>query len=323
MKQNDTETASTIVRYELPRFWLSYDLGTIYQYLVSASATVHSLTTTPYQRSWVEKLQAVQLKMEAAGTSRIEGADFTENELEAAVDLNVSIEDLITRSQRQARAAAKTYTWIAELPSDHPITEDLVREIHARVVQDCDDDHCEPGALRKADYNVLFGVPRHRGCEGGAPCERAFGSLIQAVREEFSRHDPLVQALAFHYHLAAMHPFMDGNGRTARAVEALMLQRAGLRDTAFVAMSNYYYDEKSSYLSVLSDVRAKGHDMTPFLVFGLKGISSQCQRLFREIRRHMQKALFRNTMFDLFGRLESTMEKGATTAADCDPQDHA
>ena len=38
-----------------------------------------------------------------------------------------------------------------------------------------------------------------------------------------------------------MHPFVDGNGRTARALEALMLQRAGLRDSSFIAMSNYYY----------------------------------------------------------------------------------
>ena len=57
-----------------------------------------------------------------------------------------------------------------------------------------------------------------------------------------------------------MHPFLDGNGRTARALEALMLQRAGLRDTAFVAMSNDYYEEKQGFLSILAEVRQKRHD---------------------------------------------------------------
>jgi Fic family protein len=38
----------------------------------------------------------------------------------------------------------------------------------------------------------------------------------------------VIQALALRYHFAAMHSFMDGNGRTARALEALMLQRVGL-----------------------------------------------------------------------------------------------
>jgi Fic family protein len=39
---------------------------------------------------------------------------------------------------------------------------------------------------------------------------------------------------------AAMHPFADGNGRTARALEALLLQRAGLREACFIPMSNYF-----------------------------------------------------------------------------------
>ena len=94
---------------------------------------------------------------------------------------------------------------------------------------------------------------------------------MKAVQQEFPQHDLLIQALALHYHFAALHPFLDGNGRTARAVEALMLQRAGLRDSLFIAMSNYYYDEKEAYLTKLKEVREREHDLTPFLHFGLKG----------------------------------------------------
>ena len=92
-------------------------------------------------------------------------------------------------------------------------------------------------------------------------------------------------------------------------MEALVLQRAGLTHNAFIAMSNYYYDEKASYLKSLSDVRAVSHDLTPFLVFGLKGITLQCRRLYAEIRRHMERALFRNMMYDLFNRLESKRKR--------------
>ena len=61
-----------------------------------------------------------------------------------------------------------------------------------------------------------------------------------------------------------MHPFLDGNGRTARALEALLLGRAGLRDSAFIAMSNYYYDEKAKYLAALAETRERDHDLTGF-----------------------------------------------------------
>ncbi|MEW5981106.1 MAG: Fic family protein [Acidobacteriota bacterium] len=299
--------ALVIIRYELPRQWIRYEVTAVLPALAAAKAGLLALTQIPYQRSWADELQRIQLKREVAGTSRIEGAEFTERELDAA--LAETPQQLETRSQKQAAAAVATYRWIATIGADRPVDDQLVREVHRHLVAGCDDDHCAPGQLRGRDENVTFGAPRHRGVPGGEECARAFARLMEAARTEYRVHDPLIQALALHYHLAAMHPFLDGNGRTARAVEALLLQRTGLRDTLFVAMSNYYYEHKAQYLTSLNDTRAGGHDLTPFLVFGLHGIESQCQRLFREIRVHLTKALFRNTMTDLFGRLRSPRKR--------------
>jgi len=298
-----------MIRYELPRHWILYDANVVMFALVEAKAAVQALTTLPYQKSWVEALQELQLKREVAGTSRIEGAEFTELELDEAMRPNVSPEELHTRSQRQANAAMRAYRWIGELAAGRPISSDLVREVHRRLVTGCDDDHCPPGELRGRDYNVTFGIPPHRGVEGGSSCEEAFAGLLQSAQTEFQGHDALVQAMALHYHLAAMHPFRDGNGRTARAMEALLLRRAGLTDRAFVAMSNYYYDEKPAYLRILSEVRQAGHDLTTFLIFALRGVRIQCERLTAEIRKQMQRALFRDTMYSLFNRLETKRKR--------------
>jgi Fic family protein len=297
------------IPYERPSNWILYDSSAIIGELVGAKSAVESLSETPYQRDWVERLQQIQLKMEVAGTSKIEGADFTEGELEVALDPTSSPEGLATRSQQQAFAAAAAYRWIATLPIDQPIDAELIKQIHRLIVKDCDDDHCPPGQLRGGDSNVTFGNPRHRGCEGGVECKLALDNLVDAAERSFKGHDPLIQALAFHYHIAAMHPFLDGNGRTARAVEALALRRAGLKATTFIAMSNYYYDEKANYLKALSAVRAAGHDLTAFLVFALRGITIQCQRLLLEIRKNMAKALFRNMMYDLFNRLATKRQR--------------
>jgi len=296
-----------MIPYEIPRSWIKYNPIEILPELVEARAAVLALTEFPSQRSWAEKLQNMQLKREVAGTSRIEGADFTERELEAA--MQESPEQLQTRSQRQAASAVKTYKWIASLPDDKPITAELICAIHRMLISGADDDHCPPGKIRTKDQNVNFGIPRHRGAVGGKECESVFEALSVAVKNEFQEHNPLVQALALHYHFAAMHPFLDGNGRTARALEALMLQRNGLRDTLFIAMSNYYYEEKNGYLAALAEVRSKNHDLTAFLRFGLKGIALQCNRLLKEIRVNVQKALYRNMMFDLFNRLQSPRKR--------------
>lgn len=107
-----------ILRYKIPRHWIAYDPMAILQELMGAKAAMMALTQIPYQRSWAEELQRIQLKREVAGTSRIEGAEFTERELDAA--LRESPEQLETRSQRQAAAAVATYRWIAQLPADRP-----------------------------------------------------------------------------------------------------------------------------------------------------------------------------------------------------------
>jgi len=296
-----------IARYEPPRHWIDYDQRAIFNELMAAKAAMLALTQIPYQRSWADELQKVQLKREVAGTSRIEGAEFTDKELEVA--MHETPEQLETRSQKQAAAAVATYRWIAQLAADRPVDEGLICEVHRRLVSGCDDDHCPPGKIRSRDQNVTFGAPRHRGAEGGEENRNALEGLVAAARGAFLAHDPLIQALALHYHFAAMHPFHDGNGRTARALEAIMLQRTGLRDTLFIAMSNYYYEQKAGYLNALNATRAASHDLTPFLRFALTGVESQCRRLFAEIREQVAKALYRNTVTDLFGRLRSKRKR--------------
>src|SRR6266851_8161782 len=296
------------VQYALPDHWIKYDPTAIVGELTEAKAAVLSLTNIPFQRSWAEKLQEMELKREVAGTSKIEGADFTDRELDEAI-AGETPQDQLTRSQKQARAATKTYRWIAKLDPDRPIDEWLIREVHRRIVTGCDEDHCPPGELRGNGQNVTFGRPKHRGVEGGPDCERAIRRFIGAINQEFQSHDPLVQALALHYHFGAMHPFRDGNGRTARALEALMLRRSQLKDTLFIAMSNYYYDEKDNYLACLSAVRGGNFNLTPFLKFGLRGIAMQCHRLLHEIRRHVARSLFRDVMGQMYSRLKSTRKR--------------
>jgi Fic family protein len=285
-----------------------YNEHEIIRELTDAKAAIIVLQTIPYQRRWVEELQKVQLKMEVAGTSRIEGADFAANELEVALRAQTP-KELITRSQKQANSAVNTYRWIAELPDDLPITTALVCEIHQRIVTGCDEDHCAPGTIRSKDQNVTYGAPIHRGAIGGPECEAALQQLTAVAQSSFYGHDTVIQALALHYHFAAIHPFQDGNGRTARALEALVLQRAGLKDALFIAMSNYYYDEKRSYLEALNQVGANQHDLTAFLKFGLRGIAVQANRLAQLIKKEVSKQIFRNLMHDLFVRLESTRKR--------------
>jgi hypothetical protein len=66
---------------------------------------------------------------------------------------------------------------------------------------------------------------------------------------------------------------------------------------------------KSYVLAKSRGTRRQEHDSTPFLIFGLRGIALQSQRLFAEIQHEISKELFRNLMFDSFYRLRSPRQR--------------
>ena len=296
------------VQYQLPDCWIAYDERAVRESLVNAKASIKALKMMPLQRRWAKEFQSIRLKMEISGTSQIEGAEFLGEELDTALRAETH-EELVTRSQKQALSALKAYEWVAQVPEDQPISPELIKTIHRLVVTGCDDDHCEPGELRRDGQNVTFGSPRHRGVPGGGPCAEAFERLAKEVGTTLRGHDPLIQAIATHYHFAAMHPFLDGNGRTARALEALMLQRAGLKDVLFVPMSNFYHEAKETYLSKLAETRRQNHDLTPFLIFALGGVEAEVSRLTEMLRHEVSKEMFRNFVNELVVRLASTRKR--------------
>ena len=294
-----------ISRYAPPRRWIHYDKVAILEQLVEAKTASGVLRQLPYLPQWIETVHQEQLRLEAAGTSRIEGAEFTPQEENEALAPDSKDSTELTYSQRQLRAAEAAYKWVDSQPQDRPVNREFVLEVHRRIVTGCEDDHCEPGALRGFEHNVTFGSPRCRGAGGGDGCRDAFDALCNAIGGEFREHDGIIQAMASHYHIGAMHPFGDGNGRTARALEAFMLRKAGVNDRVMVSLSNYYYNHKEEYLGALFESRQVGHDLTPFLRFALPAVAERCNVVAGQILLNHKRVLFREFARSLFGQLRS------------------
>ncbi len=296
------------IRYRLPGHFLRYRLTPqLFTALVDAKAGVQSVSGLPYQKSWLEPLRELELKNEVAGTTMIEGATFAGDELDAALGRQTAAE-MATRSQKQAISAKRAYRWIEGAAADFP-ADRAILEIHRLMVTGCDDDHCAPGQLRGEAQEVSFGRPPHGGARGGAETREAFEALVGAVNTSFREADPLLQALAIHYHLGAIHPFQDGNGRTARGAEAFFLRRAGFATHGLVGLSNYYYEERQRYLEVLAETGAAGDDLTDFLVFGLRGIARQCARIRAIILKENKIALFKNMMHRVYNKHRSKKKR--------------
>ena len=297
-------TTAGVSRYIPPDRWAIYDRDAALDLLMAARVAAGALRQLPYLRQWISDLNELQLRREVEGTTRIEGANFSEQELDEALS-GAGRGAGLRHSQRQARAAAAAYRWINAQPASQPVDASFILQVHRLVVTDCDDDHCEPGAYRQAGSNVVFGEPRCRGAEGGDDCAAALDALCRAVAAELRLQDPIIRALAVHYHLTAIHPFGDGNGRTARAVEAFLLKQAGINDTILVGLSNYYYANREDYFASLYESRRQRHNFTPFLRFALPGVAEQCNLVAGEIITNHKRILFRELARSLFGKLRS------------------
>ena len=98
-----------VSRYAAPEQWIRYDAAAVFHLLVEARTAGGVLNRLPYLHRWIEQVHEEQLRLEAAGTSRIEGAEFTQPEEDEALAPDAAARTDLTRSQRQLRSADAAY----------------------------------------------------------------------------------------------------------------------------------------------------------------------------------------------------------------------
>jgi len=83
--------------------------------------------------------------------------------------------------------------------------------------------------------------------------------------------DPLVRMAAGHYQFEAIHPFLDGNGRTGRVLNSLFLVEEGLLDLPILYLSRYIIGHKAAYYRLLLAVTREGA-WEPWILYMLRGV---------------------------------------------------
>lgn len=91
--------------------------------------------------------------------------------------------------------------------------------------------------------------------------------------------DPLVLMAVAHYQFEAIHPFYDGNGRTGRILNILLLIQEGVLDLPVLYLSGHIVDMKSDYYRLLRAVTAEGA-WEEWILFMVKAVSASAQSTF-------------------------------------------
>lgn len=94
--------------------------------------------------------------------------------------------------------------------------------------------------------------------------------------------DPLVKMAISHYQFEAIHPFIDGNGRTGRVLNILYLIEQGLLTLPILYLSHYIVRNKADYYQLLRGVTQNG-DWQPWIIYMLKAVEETAQWTTKKI----------------------------------------
>jgi Fic family protein len=134
-----------------------------------------------------------------------------------------------------------------------------------------------------------------------------------------SEIDPVIEAGLTHYELARIHPFIDGNGRTARVMATLVFYKRGFDVKRFFALDDYYDQGRRGYYGALKNVDQNTLDLTGWLEYftdgvavSIKAVKDKVVGLSKDIKLLKEKGQVALTERQM-KIVEKIIEKGAIT----------
>jgi Fic family protein len=94
--------------------------------------------------------------------------------------------------------------------------------------------------------------------------------------------DPLIRMAIAHYQFEAIHPFLDGNGRTGRIINILFLIERGLLSLPILYLSHYIVRHKKEYYRLLDDVTKK-NEWQEWILYMLQAVTQTAQLTYHKI----------------------------------------
>jgi len=131
-------------------------------------------------------------------------------------------------------------------------------------------------------------------------CKWLGGPNFEAPAPDLIVPFAVIKAVVAHVYLAWIHPFGDGNGRTARLVEFHILFASGLPLPAAHLLSDHYNRTRTKYYRELDRASKSGGELMPFLNYALQGFLDGLREQISEVRNHQLEVAWENYVHQRF-----------------------
>ncbi|MGH2362981.1 MAG: Fic family protein, partial [bacterium] len=229
---------------------------------------------------WLNRMRDRALILEAHHTNRIEGTEVTLEQTERLLH-GESAPDVDPDAAREVLNYREAFNLVSGyLGSGEPITEGLIREVHKRLVEGVRANSAAPGEYRRVQNYVVNSVTKEIIYTPPPPLEvsQLMTEFVAWFQREAAINSVLVAGIA-QFQLVHVHPFVDGNGRTARLLSTLQLYRTGYDFKQLFTLSEYYDRDRQAYYRALQSVRQDEMDLTRWLEYFSDGLATQLREV--------------------------------------------
>jgi Fic family protein len=262
----------------------------IWMLLGEAQSKCDHIRWTPLMPRVREELEKLYLAKGVSATTAIEGNTLSENEVRQRMEGELELPPSREYLGREVDNIHRAVGMIPENVRRHAhaeVTPEIISEYNRLVLEGLDlPERVRPGTIRSHDVVVggYNGAPAkdclflaEQLCEWLASPE-AWPQGLDGISEA------LLKAVFAHLYLAWIHPFGDGNGRTARLIEVHILAGAGVPRPVAHLLSNHYNQTRSVYYQQLDKARMDRSGPLEFLRYALQGIVDGMKEQLRWIR---------------------------------------
>lgn len=238
--------------------------------ITSAKDTILNAYLVP---KWEVSLRRDALIKAAHASTAIEGNPLT---LEEVSQLAQGRKVTATRkAQQEVLNYLKVLENIEKYQEQGKITEKTVLNLHKDISKGVLDNLGHEGRYRELQVyvgnritgEVVFLPPPHENVPA------LIGEFTEWLNSgESHQLDPIIVASISHYEFVRIHPFVDGNGRTSRALATLILYLREFDIKKFFALDDYYDSDRTAYYNALNSVDSETLDLTQWIEYFTDGV---------------------------------------------------
>ena len=223
---------------------------------------------------------------EAISSSQMEGASTTRKVAKEMLRKNITPRD---KSQRMIYNNFQTINYLSS-HIDEPLSIELILNIHSLITKSTLSNEDDSGRFRTNDDVVVENAVTHEVVHTPPSFKEIQKSIEWLIN--FANNDnrnffihPIIKSTIIHFFISYLHPFVDGNGRTARALFHWYMLKNGYWLIEYMSISRIISKTKTSYENSFLYTEADENDMGYFIDYNLKALD----KAFEELKKYITK----------------------------------